>query len=75
MTGKNRLDEDAYVEAFHKSIKEDYIWQHELDSFREADELMTSFFRDYNEKRPHSSLNYLTPREFASSWALRGVNG
>jgi putative transposase len=75
VTGKNRPDEDAYIEAFHKSIKEDYIWQHEFDSFQDADELMVSFFHDYNWNRPHSSLNYLTPREFASSWALRGVNG
>lgn len=70
VTGKNRPDEDAYIEAFHKSIKEDYIWQHEFDSFQEADELMMSFFHDYNWNRPHSSLNYLTPKEFASSWAL-----
>lgn len=74
VTGKNRPDEDAYIEAFHRSIKEDYIWQHEFDSFHEADELMTSFFHDYNWSRPHSSLNYLTPKEFASSWELRGVN-
>jgi putative transposase len=74
VTGKNRPDEDAYVEAFHRSIKEDYIWQHEFESFLEADELMASFFHDYNWNRPHSSLNYLTPKEFASSWALRGVN-
>ncbi|MDG6995924.1 MAG: hypothetical protein JRN52_08375 [Nitrososphaerota archaeon] len=33
---------------FHRSIKEDYIWQHEFDSFQEADEMMTSFFHDYN---------------------------
>lgn len=74
VTGKNRPDEDAYVEAFHRSIKEDYIWQHEFDSFQEADEVMPSFFHDYNWNRPHSSLNYLTPMEFAASWALRGVN-
>ncbi len=23
---------------------------------------------DYNECRPHSSLNYLTPAEFAAGW-------
>ena len=74
VTGKNRPDEDAYVESFHRSIKEDYIWQHEFRSFQEADELMTAFFHDYNWNRPHSSLKYMTPKEFASSWALRGVN-
>lgn len=70
VTGKNRPDEDAYIEAFHKSIKEDYIWQHEFGSFQEADEMMTSFYHDYNWNRPHSSLNYLTPKEFASSLGI-----
>ncbi|MDR4492290.1 MAG: integrase core domain-containing protein [Candidatus Nitrosocosmicus sp.] len=30
ITGKNRPDQNAYIEAFHKSIKEDCIWQHEF---------------------------------------------
>jgi len=27
VTGKNRPDHNAYIEAFHKSLKEDCIWQ------------------------------------------------
>ena len=27
---------------------------------------------DYNQVRPHSALGYLTPEEFAKSWAATG---
>ncbi len=64
VTGKNRPDQNAYIEAFHKSIKEDCIWQHDLQTFQEADLVICKFFHDYNWNRPHSSLKYMTPKEF-----------
>jgi putative transposase len=64
VTGKNRPDQNAYIEAFHKSIKEDCIWQNDFQTFQEADLVIHKFFHDYNWKRPHSSLKYLTPKEF-----------
>ena len=64
VTGKNRPDQNAYIEAFHRSIKEDCIWQHEFATFQEADTVIKQFFHDYNWDRPHSSLKYMTPKEF-----------
>lgn len=64
VTGKNRPDHNAYIEAFHKSIKEDCIWQHDFQTFQEADLVICKFFHDYNWNRPHSSLKYMTPKEF-----------
>jgi putative transposase len=64
VTGKNRPDQNAYIEAFHKSIKEDCIWQHDFQTFQEAKHAIHSFFHDYNWNRPHSSLKYMTPKEF-----------
>ena len=64
VTGKNRPDHNAYIEAFHKSIKEDCIWQHDFQTFREAKLVVCKFFHDYNWNRPHSSLKYMTPKEF-----------
>jgi len=72
VTGKNRPDEDAYIESFHRWLKEDYIWQHEFQTFQEADEMMKQFFRHYNYSRPHSSLQYMTPKQF---YAMNGGNG
>ena len=64
VTGKNRPDQNAYIEAFHKSLKEDCIWQHEFQTYQEADLVICKFFHDYNWNRPHSSLKYMTPKEF-----------
>lgn len=36
---------------------------------------MTGWRQDYNERRPHSSLNYLTPAEFAAGWRNRKNEG
>jgi hypothetical protein len=32
----------------------------------EARRIIAAWRRDYNERRPHSSLNYMTPAEFAA---------
>ena len=64
VTGKNRPDQNAYIEAFHKSVKEDCIWQHDFQTFQEANLIIHKFFHDYNWNRPHSSLKYMTPKEF-----------
>jgi transposase InsO family protein len=64
VTGKNRPDHNAYIEAFHKSLKEDCIWQHDFHTYQEADLVIHKFFHDYNWNRPHSSLKYMTPKEF-----------
>ena len=36
----------------------------EPTSFTETRELLTGALRPYNEERPHSSLDYLTPTEY-----------
>jgi putative transposase len=64
VTGKNRPDQNAYIEAFHRYIKEDCIWQHDFQTFQEADTIIRQFFQEYNWNRPHSSLKYMTPKEF-----------
>jgi transposase InsO family protein len=64
VTGKNRPDQNAYIEAFHRSIKEDCIWQYDFQTFQEAKAVICKFFQYYNWNRPHSSLKYMTPKEF-----------
>jgi len=50
VTGKNRPDQNAYIEAFHKSLKEDCIWQNDFQTYQEADLVISKFFHDYNWK-------------------------
>ena len=46
------------------SIKTGYIWPNEFRNFNDASIEIEKAFSDYNECRPHSSIDYLPPREF-----------
>ena len=72
VTGKNRPDQNAYIKAFHRSLKEDCIWQHDFQTFHEADAAIRQFFYEYNWDRPHSSLKYMTPKEFYAAYGGTG---
>lgn len=61
---KHTPEDNGDIESFHNSIKTDYIWPNEFHDFREAAAAISSAFQDYNECRPHSSTDYLPPREF-----------
>lgn len=57
--------QNAHVESFHGRLREECLrisWFHNLfDARRKIGDWRT----DYNQQRPHSSLGYLTPEEFA----------
>ena len=40
------------------------IWPNGFRSFHDASIEIGNAFKDYNECRPHSSIDYLPPREF-----------
>ena len=50
------------------SLKTDYIWVTDLETFEDARKLMEYAFTDYNGTRPHSSIDYLPPDEFERRW-------
>lgn len=60
----NTPEQNAYIEAFHKTLKREYVWPYDFKSFQEADAGIAHAFIDYNQNRPHSSLGYLSPYEF-----------
>jgi putative transposase len=61
-------EQNGAIESFHKSLKREYVWPCEFNSFQEADRAMDLAFLDYNGNRIHSSLGYLTPCEFLELW-------
>ena len=65
---KQTPEDNGDIESFHNSLKTDYIWQNDLESYEDAKELMEYAFNDYNNNRPHSSIGYLTPVEFEKQW-------
>jgi len=61
---KHTPEDNGDIESFHNSIKTDYIWPNELKDFHDTSIAIGKAFTDYNECRPHSSIDYLPPREF-----------
>ena len=58
--------QNGYVESFNGKLREECLRMHWFQNLFEARRIITNWRRDYNECRPHSSLNYLTPAEFAA---------
>ncbi len=64
--------ENAYVESFHGRLREECLqvswFRHLFDARRQIE----AWREHYNRRRPHSSLNYRTPEEFALAHASAG---
>jgi putative transposase len=63
MDGRGRALDNVFVERLWRTLKYEEVY---LKDYRSVAELMTgltSWFRFYNEERPHQSLKYRTPAE------------
>lgn len=61
--------ENGYAERLMRTIKEEEVDLSEYHDFADARRQIGRFLDDvYNVKRIHSSLGYLTPREFERQW-------
>ena len=58
--------ENGYAEAFQSRLRDELLNAESFANLVEAQALARMWKRDYNEERPHSSLGYLTPLEFAA---------
>ena len=58
-------NENAYIESFHDKLRDECLNRELFGSLREAQVILEQWRREYNEARPHSSLGYLTPMEYA----------
>jgi len=61
--------ENGYAERLMRTIKEEEVTLSDYQDFADARRQIRRFLDDvYNVKRIHSSLGYLTPREFEDQW-------
>ncbi len=58
--------ENPYIESFNGKFRDECLNREIFRNGREAQEVVENWRREYNEFRPHSSLGYLTPAEFAA---------
>ena len=57
--------ENAYAESFNSRFRDEFLALEVFDNLAAARKLTTVWRANYNEHRPHSSLGYLTPADFA----------
>lgn len=62
--GFNCPEQNAHVESVIGTLKQDWIWLEEYDTFDEALKLSQRAVTEYNCDHPHSSLVMLSPNEF-----------
>jgi putative transposase len=73
--------ENGYAESFHSRLRDELLDREVFSSPLEARVVSAAWRADYDHKRPHSSLNYQTPAEFARTCpgaddlGLRGGEG
>jgi putative transposase len=61
MDGKGRALDTIFIERFWRSVKYEDVYLREYGTPREARYWLSRYLTHYNEKRPHSSLDYRTP--------------
>jgi putative transposase len=57
--------QNPHVESFHGRLREECLNASWFGNLFEARAKIGAWRKEYNEERPHSSLGYLAPREFA----------
>ena len=57
--------QNAYSESFNSRFRDEFLNRELFGGLTEAKVLGKDYRRDYNTRRPHSSLKYQTPAEFA----------
>lgn len=61
--------QNGFMESFNGKLRDECLNEHVFSSLAEARRIIEAWRIDYNEVRPHSSLCYQTPGEFAAAWA------
>jgi len=64
--GPGKPMQNGYIESFNGKFRDECLSQHWFVSLEEARSVSEAWRVDYNERRPHRSLQHLTPAEFAA---------
>jgi transposase InsO family protein len=59
--------ENGHIESFHDKLRDECLNRELFGSLLEAQIILEQWRNEYNDERPHSSLGYQTPSEYARS--------
>ena len=60
-------ESQAFIESWFSKLKQRLIWREEFETLDDARAAIAGYVERYHD-RPHSGLNYRTPREVAATW-------
>jgi putative transposase len=60
-------ESQAFIESWFSKLKERCVWRHEFETLDQAREVIGAYIEHYHD-RPHSRLDYRTPREVRQTW-------
>lgn len=60
--------QNPYLESFNGKFRDECLNGELFRNGQEAGQISEAWRQEYNEYRPHSALDYLTPREYAQQW-------
>lgn len=66
--------ENAYIESFNGKFRDECLNEHWFISMRHARREIEAWRQEYNDIRPHSTLGYMAPREFAERFLTTDSN-
>jgi putative transposase len=64
---RGKPTQNAFIESFNGKFRDECLNQNWFVDLREARQVIETWRVDYNTVRPHSSLGYRTPEEFAAA--------
>lgn len=59
--------QNCYIESFNGKFRDECLNQHMFRNIQEARKIITNWMDEYNHMRPHSSLENMTPIEYAAT--------
>ena len=75
MSKKGTPADNACIEAFHSTIKREWIYRQKIENFNQAKKLIEDYIISfYNERRRHSSLGYLSPNQYERNLMNTALN-
>ena len=60
-------ESQAFIESWFSKLKLRCVWREEFETLEQARTTIEAYIDAYHH-RPHSGLNYRTPREVAATW-------